>query len=218
MFWKYGEPAHSSQRCGVSASCLRNWRTRRDLPMPASPEINTTCPSPVACAFPATPQKPRFIVTSNKRRKTVYHRRSQTISHTAQPHDSVQLDRFGDSLKLMSAALLYHEQTRNQPINGRSDNHRIRIGRRLHSRSDVGSIAEDFRLRCRHPSPITTLPVSIPTRTESFGRSLFPSRCLARPPPSSIASPARAARSASLSCASGHPKYAMMPSPRYFAT
>src|SRR5271155_5321921 len=46
VFWKYGEPTHSSQICGVGASRLRNWRTRRDLPMPASPEINITCPSP----------------------------------------------------------------------------------------------------------------------------------------------------------------------------
>src|SRR6266851_3167403 len=46
----------------------------------------------------------------------------------------------------MSAALLYHEQARNQPVNGRSDDHRVRIGRRLHSRSDVGRIAEYFRL------------------------------------------------------------------------
>src|SRR5271167_1528841 len=103
-------------------------------------------PLAIARPLPAIPQKPRFIVTSKKGRKTVYHRRSQTISRTAQPHDSIQLDRFGDSLNLMSAALLYHEQARNQPVNGRSDNHCIRIGRRLYSRSDVGSIAEDFRV------------------------------------------------------------------------
>jgi hypothetical protein len=51
-----------------------------------------------------------------------------------------------DSLKLMNAALLQHEQARYQPIHRRGDNHHVRIGRGLHSRGDVGSIAENFRL------------------------------------------------------------------------
>src|SRR5260370_558278 len=43
--------------CAVPASCSCNCRTMRDLPMPASPDNKTTCPSPPtpSSASPAVP-------------------------------------------------------------------------------------------------------------------------------------------------------------------
>src|SRR5260370_5497524 len=85
----------------------------------------------------------------HKRRKTTYSGCGQTASCTAQSDDSIQLDRFGDSLELVCAALLDDEQTGDQSMDGGGDNHRVWGGGRLHSRGYVRSIAEDFRIAAR---------------------------------------------------------------------
>ena len=60
-------------------------------------------------------------------------------------------------------------------------------------------------------SPITTIPVLIPTRTASGCGTATAFT------PSTISSPARTARSAASSCAAGQPKYTSTASPRYCA-
>jgi hypothetical protein len=68
----------------------------------------------------------------------------------------------------------------------------------------------DLSLALAHP---TTAPGWMPTLAGNFASTGF---SLSRDIDSRIARPARAARSASFSCAAGQPKYAI--TPRYWAT
>jgi hypothetical protein len=64
----------------------------------------------------------------------------------------------------------------------------------------------------------TTGPLSKPTRTKSFGRPRPSFFTFSASSAETIASAARAARSASLSSARGYPKSAISPSPSFFST
>ena len=67
-------------------------------------------------------------------------------------------------------------------------------------------------------SPTTTRPEWMPTRAASPSGTRCARACPSRRTAAVIASPARTARSASSSWASGKPKYTSTPSPRYCAT
>ena len=60
-----GEHCMSSQRCGASASLSRSARTRRDLPMPGSPETSTDLAAAVLHLFPAIEQVPQLAVAAH---------------------------------------------------------------------------------------------------------------------------------------------------------
>jgi hypothetical protein len=98
--------------------------------------------------------------------------RHKTISHTAQSHDSVQLDRFGDSLKLMTAPLFHHEQAGYQRINGRRT---ITMSGSAADCTRAAMLAVSPKTSDSPPLPLpmTTVPLSMPTRTDNAIPYLF---------------------------------------------
>jgi hypothetical protein len=83
----------------------------------------------------------------------------------------------------------------------RGNQHVIGFSGRLHARGDVGCIAELVGLITA--AVATTEPVWIPTRTDSVTLCSLARRPFSELTSSTIARPARTARSASSSCASG---------------
>ena len=98
----------------------------------------------------------------------------------------------------MRAALFRHKQPGNLTLHLRRDQNRARLGQRLHTRGDIGDVAIDFpgRVENRRPDPR-------PMRATSSGLDVPAFLRLSAAKARWIDSAARAARSASFSCASG---------------
>jgi hypothetical protein len=120
------------------------------LPNPGSPTIITSCPSPWRGPVPAAQQHRHFVVTADQRRKITVLR---APSAAARPHQLEQGGGLGHALERVRATLFRNEQARDLTLHPRRDQHRARLGQRLHSRSDIGDVAVDLPCRIEHGGP-----------------------------------------------------------------
>ena len=194
----------------------RSVRAVLDLPMPGSPDMSTTCPSPLlACSQrrssnsisssrPTSGVSPALRCAASKRPSAAASR-----EHPPRVH------RLDDPLQRVLAEIEVVEGAVQQPVRAGADDHLVGTGQPLQSRREVGrlsdrhlgdggipraGLADDHR-------PGGDADANLKRRR----RADLLDRCddLERE---------RTARSASSSCARGQPKYTMRPSPRYCAT
>ena len=137
---------NSTQVCGVSPSFKRNSSTRRDLPMPGSPTIRTNWPSPLA----ARSQRRRKRSSSSSRPTSGVSARAPKRRPPLARTMRKSVDRLGDALELVRAVVLGDEQPGDLTLHVGRDQHRPRLGQRLHARGDIGRVAEHFAGRIHH--------------------------------------------------------------------
>ena len=150
--------------------------------------------------FPAIHQQAQFVFAPDEWSQSTRCRGCfEPPAYSAGLDYPVKLDRPFDPLERLRSAIFNHEQPRDQSMRGVGDNHRAWICSRLDPCGDIGRVAEKS-VSLPAPAPTTTAPESIPILAASLGRvGCSLSLVIA----SRIARPARAARSASLSWASG---------------
>ena len=130
------------------ASRSRSSRTRRDLPIPGSPESSTTWPSPsLACR-----QRRSSSASSSSRPTSGVSAggltRLEAAFGPALARDPPRRQRLGEALEALRAEVVELEQAAEQATRGRADHHRSRLGQRLQARREVGRLA-DHRLLAR---------------------------------------------------------------------
>ena len=146
--------AASIQVCGVPAICSWKRCTRRDLPIPASPMISATWPSPSSALLPTIHQRAQFVLAPDEWSQSARgRRRFQPPAHSAGLDYPVQLDRPLNALERRRPALLDHEQPRDQPMGILGYHHRAGSGGFLHARGDIGRVAEYVGVLARRPRP-----------------------------------------------------------------
>ena len=186
---------NSTKVCGVSPSVTRNSSTRRDLPMPGSPTIWMNCPSPLAACFQRRRREVELLLAPDERSEGA----GPEAPAAARTHDPEKLDQGGHALEFVRALLLGDKEPSHLPLDVQGDEHRPRLGGRLHARSDIRRVAEHFAGRL-HDDRAGLDPDA---RLELQGAPLAAFLALSSASARWIASAARTARSASFSCARG---------------
>src|SRR5258708_4216968 len=118
----------------------------RDLPMPGSPAISTSWPSP-ARARSQRREEAQFLIAADERRERPH---AAPSAAAAGANDAIKGQGLGDALQLMLALLLDDEESRNLALNRRSDQDGSRFGGCLHPRSHVRRFAEHLPGRVDH--------------------------------------------------------------------
>ncbi len=93
-------------------------------------------------ALPSVPQEPQLLLATDERRQY------PPVGVKPAPHAAgldytIKLDSSCDSFELMSAAFLDHEYAGDQSMCFLGDQDSARIGSGLHTRSEVGRVAEN---------------------------------------------------------------------------
>ena len=165
------------------------------MPSPGSPTISTNWPSPCRAR---SQRRISIAISSSRPTSGVRLRCAGTASAAARPHQPEQSHRLRHALERMRAALFRDEQPGDLALHPRRDQNRARLGQRLHPRRDIGDVAVNLARRIHH------------RRTgfepDAGGSSGLPVPAFLRFSSASarwIDSAARAARSASFSCATG---------------
>ena len=171
----------------------------RDLPIPGSPETNTTRPSP---SFACCQRRNKSSSSSSRPTSGVVPERnaSKRLTTPLSPTTRQAALWLGKTGERLGPEILDLEQV---PICRRVLSATTRVPGRASAcrRAARFGVSPTTPRSCAAPAPIrsptTTRPLAMPIRT-------FSGSCVAsRPTASMTASPARAARSASSSCASG---------------
>ena len=146
--------------------------------------------------LPAPHQHGDFLVATDQRREMALPR---AASATARPHEPEQRHRLRHAFEFVAAALLGDEQAGDLALHPRRHHDRARLGQRLRPRRDVRRVAENLARRIDHHRPAFDPDARGErwlARASAFLRFNSASERW-------IARAARAARSASFSCATG---------------
>ena len=141
---------HSTQVCGVSPSRARNSSISRDLPIPGSPTISTSWPSPVRAR---SQRRLKMSNSSSRPTNGVSAPRAAAPAAAARAHDAKEVHRFRYPFELVGAELLGDKQPGDLPLHVRGDEDGARFGRALHARGDIRRLAEHFAGRVHHHRP-----------------------------------------------------------------
>ena len=166
------------------------------MPSPGSPTIKHQLPVALTRPFPAPHQHRHFVIAADERREIAL---PGAAAATARTHEPEQRRRLGYAFERMRAALFRHKQAGDLALHSRGDQHRARLGQRLHPRGNVGDVAVNLAGRIYHRRAGFEPDAGAQAPACRCRRSCGSSSASAR----WIASAARAARSASFSCASG---------------
>ena len=114
----------------------------RDLPMPGSPEISTTRPSP---ALARSQRRNSRSISSSRPTSGVSADRAtpRTGSDDARTQHLPSRHRLGDALDLDGAEIAVVEQIADQPPRARGDHDSVRLGQRLQPGGEVRRLADD---------------------------------------------------------------------------
>src|SRR5215471_11553613 len=115
----------------------------RDLPMPGSPEISTTWPSP---ALARAQRRSRRSISSSRPTSGVS---ADPCNASNRPGDSARAQylprrcRPGDAFNLERAEIAVLKQIANEPSRTRGDDDCVRFGQGLQPGGEVGRLADD---------------------------------------------------------------------------
>ena len=104
----------------------------------------------LARALPAPEQHRHLVVAADERRQRPC---AGPAAGAARAHDPKERRRLGHAFERMRAAILGDEQAGDLTLDARRDQHRSRLGERLHPRGDIGRVTEDFAVRIDHDRP-----------------------------------------------------------------
>ena len=155
--------------------------------------------------LPAPHQHGNFLIAADERGEIALTGTAAAATGANKPE---QRRRFGHALERVRAALFCHKQPGDLTLHLRRDQDRARLGQRLHARGNVGDVSIDFPAASR-----TAGPDSRPMRATSSGLAVPAFLRLSSAKARWIDSAARAARSASFSCACGQPNRHINPYP-----
>lgn len=121
---------------------------------------------------------------------------------TRRPYDMEELNLGRDPLEVPRTGIFDDEQPRNEPMCRSSNQHSARFRSGLHARSNIRDIAKNIGVLASSGTDYHRSRLDADPSGQLWTQRLLvePRDCL------DIARPARAARSASLSCAAGQPK------------
>jgi hypothetical protein len=100
--------------------------------------------------FPAPQQHRHFVVAADQRREIALRR---AAAAAAGADELEQHRRLRHALERVSAALLGDKQSGDLALHPRRDQHRARLGQRLHPRRDIGDVAVNLARRIHHRRP-----------------------------------------------------------------
>ena len=117
------------------------------MPKPGSPTIITSWPSPCRAR---SQRRSSIAISSSRPTSGVRLRCAGAAAAAARAHEPEQRRRLGHALERVRAALLRDEQAGDLALHPRRDQHRARLGQRLHPRRDVGDVAVNLARRIDH--------------------------------------------------------------------
>ena len=172
--------------------CSESAAVSRDLPMPGSPEISTTRPSPLFACCQRRSKQLDFLLTPDERRLP----RAQCLEaaqHPALANDPPGRLRLGKAGERLRPEIVEIEQPADLPARRFGDDQRVRRGQRLQPGGEVRRLADDPALLRR------TLADQIADHGEPGGDAephaqIFSLPAIGRPPrspPARRAPPAR---------------------------
>src|ERR687898_360681 len=138
LLWWCAEHCHTCTAPTRSPSCSWRARTRRLLPMPASPATWATAPGV------AEPREVR--VAANQRRKAPGTDGLEAAHRAGRGHDAVRTHGTRHSLEHLLAQSLGLEEALDQVTSGLADHDRVRLGDRLEASGDVRRLPHDGEL------------------------------------------------------------------------
>ena len=130
--------------------------------MPGSPLSSTTWPSPSLACSHRSRNKSEFVFAAHQRRQASLHRRLKATLRRTLPHDLVERQGVRDALQRRAAPGPDTQTSPDQPLGGRTDDHRV--GRGLVLAAGRQCSASRPMARCSGwssvpISPTTTSPV-----------------------------------------------------------
>ena len=164
----------------------------------------------VSRTLPALGEQREIVVSPDERR---LYPRAGAPAAAAGADDPMQDRRTRNALEFVRAFVFNDEQACDLSPHGRRDEHRSGIGGALHASGEVGSVAKHLARGIHDDGTAVQPDASGEGGSPRAALATFKSSSARRTP-----KPARAARSASFSCALGYPNSAMSPSPSFLAT
>ena len=101
-------------------------------------------------AQPAARQQRDLVLAADERRQGP---RPAAAAAAARAHDAIERQRRGRALEFVRAPVLDDEEARDLALHARGDQHRSRLGQRLHPGRDIGRVAENLAGRIHHHRP-----------------------------------------------------------------
>ena len=180
--------------------CSESAAVSRDLPMPGSPEISTTRPSPL---FACCQRRISSSTSSSRPTSGVVPERkaSNRLTIAALANDPPGRLRLGKAGERLRPEIVEIEQPADLPARRFGNDQRVRRGQRLQPGGEVRRLADDRRAPAPRPRRSDRRPRRARWRCRAARSE--PRGAGNRPTASITASPARTARSASSSCACG---------------
>src|SRR5919198_1451061 len=114
--------------CASPAMRSASAAARRDLPIPGSPEISTTCPSPFQARRLAFQQEIDLVLAADEIGQTSHVDRLEAALGIGYALDRPRCDRLGNTLDLVPAEVTQMKQIAEQPTRGAGDDDRPGLG------------------------------------------------------------------------------------------
>ena len=122
------------------------------LSNPRFPDDENVLTLAVLRPFPMIDQRRQLGFAADKARQPP-RRDVEPAAYPARLHHAVQRHRLAHALERLRTAVLDYEHPRNQSLSRGRDRHGVGLGRALHTRSDVGRLAEDLAAIGNHHRP-----------------------------------------------------------------
>ena len=154
MFWKNAPAAASTQVCGVPSDLFMEALHQARFADPRLADDQRHLAFAIEGTLPTIHQQAQFVLAPDEWSQSTRCRcRFEPPAYSARLDYPVKLDRPLNPLERLRSAIFDHEQPGDQSMHLRGYNYRARIGGRLHSRGDIGRIAEYvgvFARACAH--------------------------------------------------------------------
>ena len=129
--------------CGSAARRSSSAAVSRDLPIPASPESNTTWPSTGLCLRPAPQQQFEFFFASDEVGQTASVQRLEAAFRRTRPQRRPGSHRPRDALEVLCSKVLKLEQIAQELSRAFGNDNAVRLCNALQARRKVRRLAND---------------------------------------------------------------------------